>query len=89
MVLDDTNFHWMECNNIPASYVECPFILSDKGDPDLADPCIMVAGVVGTLVSCSGDGPDLTMNTVRPVTAWWMYVKSEVSRYRNINAFPL
>ncbi|KAJ7153960.1 hypothetical protein C8R43DRAFT_1235343 [Mycena crocata] len=84
LVLDDTPFHKVECANVPAAHVEVPVKLSDKGDPSQMDPCTMVAGVVGTMVSRSeggeggkeGAGEEGSVrqwDTVQPMPGWWMY----------------
>ncbi|KAJ7209142.1 hypothetical protein GGX14DRAFT_453204 [Mycena pura] len=78
----DTPFHLVDCINIPSGYVEVPVKLNDKGNPDLADPCTMVAGVIGTYASSSGDKgeDDVTVDTVQPVIGWWMFLNRETLR---------
>ncbi|KAJ7644741.1 hypothetical protein FB45DRAFT_898571 [Roridomyces roridus] len=73
LILDGTRFHMVETLNIPFGYVHVPVKLVDDEAPDPEWPCVMVAGVVGTVVSSSGD--DGKMDTVQPATGWWIFRK--------------
>ncbi|KAJ7105164.1 hypothetical protein C8R44DRAFT_806753 [Mycena epipterygia] len=74
LVLDGTPFHHIS-GSLPPSYAEVDVTLDDNGK--LFD-CMMVAGVIGTRVSSSGD-PALSAegkdDTVRPAAGWWMFIK--------------
>ncbi|KAJ7510714.1 hypothetical protein B0H11DRAFT_1032071 [Mycena galericulata] len=77
LVLDETPFHMVESKNIPAGYVEVPVKLASQGDPEPPWPCIMVAGVVGTLVSRGAEASEAVLDTVQPVLGWWIYREKE------------
>ncbi|KAJ7096839.1 hypothetical protein C8R44DRAFT_643859 [Mycena epipterygia] len=76
LVLDDTRFHKIDCDNIPPSYAEVDVKLLSVNTGE--EECAMTAGVVGTRVCSSKDsrlsesGED---DTVRPVIGWWLFNK--------------
>ncbi|KAJ7644700.1 hypothetical protein FB45DRAFT_784692 [Roridomyces roridus] len=74
LVLDGTCFHVVETLNIPFGYVHVPVKLVDQEAADPEWPCVMVAGVVGMVVSSSDDGK---MDTVQPATGWWIFRKRD------------
>ncbi|KAJ6575578.1 hypothetical protein DFH09DRAFT_1311646 [Mycena vulgaris] len=76
-VLDETPFHMVECRNIPASYVEVPVTLASQ-DGSQPEPCTMIAGVIGTLVTSSEDSENKEKDTVQPVTGWWVFSNKKV-----------
>ncbi|KAJ6582386.1 hypothetical protein B0H19DRAFT_1207718 [Mycena capillaripes] len=77
LVLDETPYHRVDGDNVPAAYAEVDVKLNDNGA--LFD-CIMVAGLVGTQVTASGDlvlsatGND---DVVRPLSGWWIFTKKD------------
>ncbi|KAJ7649570.1 hypothetical protein DFH06DRAFT_1095034 [Mycena polygramma] len=77
LMFDGTPYHQVPRGAVPPAYGEVDVKLDDNDE--LFD-CSMVAGVIGTAVSSSGDralsvrGAD---DTMRPVTGWWMFIKEE------------
>ncbi|KAJ7105180.1 hypothetical protein C8R44DRAFT_681506 [Mycena epipterygia] len=75
LVLDGTPYHIV--TGVPPGYAEVDVTLDDNGE---MLNCVMVAGLVGTSVSSSGDtalSETGTDDTVRPVAGWWMFTKKE------------
>ncbi|KAK7058121.1 hypothetical protein R3P38DRAFT_3385198 [Favolaschia claudopus] len=70
---DGSPYHHIDCTSIPRGYTEVDVSFDDNGKNY---ECAMVAGMIGTLVTSSGDdklsaqGKD---DTVRPVAGWWMF----------------
>ncbi|KAJ6531219.1 hypothetical protein B0H19DRAFT_873521, partial [Mycena capillaripes] len=77
LVFDGSPYHRVHSGGIPPGYGEVDVKLQDDDVGKVLD-CAMVAGVVGTRVSSSGDralsagGVD---DTVQPVAGWWMFIK--------------
>ncbi|KAJ6527118.1 hypothetical protein B0H19DRAFT_969986 [Mycena capillaripes] len=77
LVLDGTPYHRIDREEVPAAYAEVDVKLNDNGE--MFD-CIMVAGLVGTQVTASGDlvlsaaGKD---DVIRPLSGWWIFTKKE------------
>ncbi|KAJ6527129.1 hypothetical protein B0H19DRAFT_970045 [Mycena capillaripes] len=77
LVLDGTPYNRINRKKVPAAYAEVDVKLDDDGE--MFD-CIMVAGLVGTQVTASGDlvlsatGKD---DVVRPLSGWWIFTKKE------------
>ncbi|KAK7058132.1 hypothetical protein R3P38DRAFT_3547566 [Favolaschia claudopus] len=76
LTFDGSPYHRVDSTSIPPGYTEVDVSLDDNGKKY---ECAMVAGMIGTLVTSSGDdklsaqGKD---DTVRPVAGWWMFVKN-------------
>jgi hypothetical protein len=74
LVLDGMPYHRI-CGIAAPGYAEVDVKLDDNGE---FFDCVMVAGLVGALVSSSGDtalSPRGTDDTVQPLTGWWMFTK--------------
>ncbi|KAJ7609183.1 hypothetical protein DFH06DRAFT_188698 [Mycena polygramma] len=82
LVLDGTLYHRVDRNDVPPGLAEVDVVLDEYG---LKSECLLVAGMIGTRVSSSGDtglseeGRD---DTVRPAAGWWMFKQ-------NGNTWPL
>ncbi|KAJ6467567.1 hypothetical protein C8R47DRAFT_1223684 [Mycena vitilis] len=82
LVLDGTLYHCVDRNDVPPGLAEVDVVFDDYG---AKSECLLVAGMIGTRVSSSGDaglseeGRD---DTVRPAVGWWMFKK-------NGNTWPL
>ena len=69
--LDDVIYHVIKSKNVPLGYSTVPVKVDDNGDEFSA---MMIAGSVG--IGCtSSDGEVTTLDTVQPVTGWWMFEK--------------
>ncbi|KAJ7224975.1 hypothetical protein B0H12DRAFT_1240757 [Mycena haematopus] len=75
LVYDGTPYHRLDTHKITPGYATVDVTLDDNNK---IFSCAMVAGMVGTQVSSSGD-TTLSANgkddTVRPVAGWWMFTK--------------
>ncbi|KAF7358868.1 hypothetical protein MSAN_01226900 [Mycena sanguinolenta] len=77
LVYDGTPYHRLDTKNIAPGYATVGLTLDDNG---VLFDCAMVAGVIGTQVSSSGDktlSKDGKDDTVRPVAGWWMFAKKK------------
>jgi hypothetical protein len=72
--LDDTQYHVVDCDNIPPSSaaVDVKLVSLDKG---AEEDCVMVAGVIGTRATSESDSSTAVKDTVRPVLGWWLFNK--------------
>ncbi|KZP13560.1 hypothetical protein FIBSPDRAFT_913034 [Athelia psychrophila] len=76
LTLDSAIYHCTDTNRVPPGVVEVDVKLDDNGT-ELKT--LMTAGLVGTRVCDSGDkalSPNGTMDTARPVLAWWIALKN-------------
>ncbi|KAJ7681995.1 hypothetical protein DFH06DRAFT_953365, partial [Mycena polygramma] len=75
LLLDGTPYHRIDRNHVPLGFAEVDVDLIQRNS---RTECVMVAGMIGTRISSSGDtglseeGKD---DTVRPVAGWWMFKK--------------
>ncbi|KAJ7673662.1 hypothetical protein DFH06DRAFT_908669, partial [Mycena polygramma] len=75
LALDETPYHRLDRNYVPPGLAEVDVEFNDHGSKT---ECVMVAGMIGTRISSSGDtelseeGKD---DTLRPVAGWWMFRK--------------
>jgi hypothetical protein len=77
LVFDGTPYHRLDSKKVPPAYAKVDVTLDDNGE---LFSCAMIAGMVGTRVSSSGDtalSEDGRNDTVRPVAGWWMFTKKE------------
>ncbi|KAF7346821.1 hypothetical protein MSAN_01821200 [Mycena sanguinolenta] len=77
LVYDGTPYHRLDTKKVTPGYATVDLTLDDN---NVLFDCAMVAGVVGTRVSSSGDttlSEDGKDDTVRPVTGWWMFAKKK------------
>lgn len=72
LVFDGTPYHRLDSRKVPPGCAAVDITLDDNGT---IFGCAMVAGMVGTRVSSSGETTQGKNDTVRPVAGWWMYVK--------------
>ena len=75
LTLDDTQYHRIDTQDIPAAYAECDVKLEDNG---AIFDCVITAGLVGCHVSDSKDAGlsrEGKKDILRPVAGWWMFVK--------------
>jgi hypothetical protein len=75
LVLDGVTYPCIDSSQVPRGYAEVDVILDDNG---VLFDTKMVAGLVATSVSSSGDAtlsPDGQDDVVAPVPGWWMYTK--------------
>jgi hypothetical protein len=78
LVYDGTPYHRLDRNFVPPGIAEVDVTLDD-GVTKFA--CVMVAGMVGTQVSSSGDtvlSEDRKDDMVHPVAGWWMFKERKV-----------
>ncbi|KAJ7202485.1 hypothetical protein C8J57DRAFT_1622801 [Mycena rebaudengoi] len=77
LVLDGTPYHHTKSYEVPPAYAEVDIKLDDNGEKI---DCLMMAGLVGTRISSSGD---LTLSTsgendtIHPVPGWWICTKKQ------------
>ncbi|KZP12779.1 hypothetical protein FIBSPDRAFT_835817 [Athelia psychrophila] len=77
LTLDGAIYHRTETGDIPSGVVEVDLLLDDNGT---VYNTLMTAGLVGTRVCDSGDkalSPNGTMDTAKPVLAWWISLKKD------------
>jgi hypothetical protein len=71
LVLDAVQYHLVDITEIPSAVAEVPVTLVDNGQKFAT---VMVAGLVGSRLTCSkgpsADAPD----TLSPVAGWWIYI---------------
>ncbi|KAF7341366.1 hypothetical protein MVEN_01873100 [Mycena venus] len=77
LVLDGTPYHCLDTNKVPPAYAEVDVKLNDNG---AMFDCFMLAGVVGTRISSSGDlslSSSGENDTIHPVPGWWICAKKQ------------
>jgi len=78
--LGGVRYHVVDLEDVPQGYAAVPVEVNDNGK---IYSTRMVAGSVGIRLSSSGeplDGQERTgMDTMQPLSGWWMYEKAEAS----------
>jgi hypothetical protein len=75
LVLDGITYPCIDSSKVPRGYAEVNVLLKDNGKRFNTK---MVAGLVATNVSSSGDvtlSPGGRNDVVAPVPGWWIYIK--------------
>ena len=78
--LDGIQYHTITTGKIPPGYAEVDVKLNDNGQEF---DTVLVAGLVGSRVSSSGDtrlSATGKRDTMRPVPGWWMFTTKEVPK---------
>ncbi|PVH74854.1 hypothetical protein DL98DRAFT_385132, partial [Cadophora sp. DSE1049] len=72
--LDDARYHRIETDAVPPGWASVPVKLNDDG---IETDCVMMAGLVGTKYSSSGQElhrkTETGLDTLSIETGWWMY----------------
>ncbi|KAJ7604153.1 hypothetical protein FB45DRAFT_851370 [Roridomyces roridus] len=77
LVLDGTPYHTLDTYLVPPAYAEVDIDLNDRG---MQIDCFMLAGVIGTRISSSGDttvSASGENDTVHPLAGWWICARKE------------
>ncbi|KAJ7604134.1 hypothetical protein FB45DRAFT_1070754 [Roridomyces roridus] len=77
VVLDGTPYHTLDTYLVPPAYAEVDIDLNDRG---MQIDCFMLAGVIGTRISSSGDttvSASGENDTVHPLAGWWICARKE------------
>lgn len=77
LVFDGTPYHQLDSKKVPPGYAKVDVTLDDNGG---LFSCAMMAGIVATRVTSSGDttlSADGEHDTVRPVSGWWIFTRSD------------
>ncbi|KAF8557372.1 hypothetical protein OG21DRAFT_1435208 [Imleria badia] len=77
LALDDFPYPTINSNDVPCGYIHVDVKLDDNGQ--LFDT-MFVAGLIGSCISSTTKtevSPDGTMDTVRPMSGWWYFIKGK------------
>ena len=72
LVLDGMTYHEVKSTKVPAAFTSVPVKIDDNGD---MVPAIFVAGLVGIRWSNSEGNSKSGLDTISPVSGWWMFEK--------------
>ena len=75
--LDGVTYHPVDSTDVPPGFASVPVRLVDNGYDGKIFETSLVAGIVGMRYAASGDGGGNGLDSLQPVSGWWMFIDRE------------
>ena len=89
LTLDGVVYHRTDTSEVPPAFAEVDVKLDDNG---VKFDTVLTAGLVGARICNSGDkslSSDGHRDAARPVVAWWIFVKQDVSDAESVDPLQI